>query len=106
MLAEATTGSTVHIESGSLFGFGTTPGWASMSMMEPMFRQQGSLSDSATVGLTGLQHQACGNGTAKAAGFSSVLYCHLCAGSGQHTVQERTASSSLPGCKSRTALEE
>ena len=38
MLAEATTGSTVHIESGSLFGFGTTPGWASMSTMEPMFR--------------------------------------------------------------------
>lgn len=38
MLAEAKTGSTGHIESGSLFGFGTTPGWASMSMMEPVFR--------------------------------------------------------------------
>jgi hypothetical protein len=36
----------------------------------------------------GYDSQACENRTAKAAAISSAFYCHLCAGSSQHTVEQ------------------
>lgn len=63
------------------------------------------MSDSATVGLTGLQHQACGNGRVKAAGFSlsSTATCVLAVANTQSRKEQQT----LPflDARFRTALE-